>query len=83
MKKLDSERVAFCSNPEPKRYERNVDVIEHLEKIALSKYKLYNSDLKKSGNSFYKRSNFSIPFSIRSCRSNNAPLLDFNKKRFL
>ncbi len=30
MKKLDSERVAFSSNPEPKKYERNVDVIEHL-----------------------------------------------------
>lgn len=30
-------------NPEPKKYERTTDVIEHLEKIALSKYKLYHS----------------------------------------
>jgi hypothetical protein len=51
------------------KYERSYDVIEHLEKIVLSKYKLYQSDLKKSNGSFYKRSNFSIPYSVRTSKT--------------
>ncbi len=75
--------MVFNSSAEPQRYERSVDVIEHLEKIVLSKYKLYQSEMKKSNGSFYRRSTFSIPFSIRSCKTNNSNSLDFNKKRFM
>ncbi len=59
-----------------------MDVIEHLEKLVLSKHKLYQSELRKSNGSLYKRSSFSIPFSTRTTKT-NAKNWDFNKKRFI
>lgn len=67
MKQLEEERQSFFSDPEPKKYERKteVEVIEHIEKIVLSKYRLYQSEIKRSSvGSAFKRSRASNNFSV-------------------
>ena len=62
MKHFKYERTCFKVNPDPRKYSRTPAVTNHLEDLMLSKYKLYQSEFKKSSmsNSMFKMSTFSI-----------------------
>ncbi len=56
------ERTSFKANPDPRKYTRANDTTNQLENLMLSKYKLYQSDFKRSNvaSSIFKMSTFSI-----------------------
>lgn len=62
MKLFKYERTGFKANPDPRKYTRAVDATNQLENLMLSKYKLYQSEYKRSnvGSSIFKMSTFSI-----------------------
>jgi hypothetical protein len=62
LKTFKYERTSFKANPDPRKYTRAVDATNQLENLMLSKYKLYQSEYKRSNvaSSIFKMSTFSI-----------------------
>lgn len=63
MKYLKYERTSFKANPDPRKYTRASDTTNQLENLMLSKYKLYQSEYKRSNvanSNIFKMSTFSI-----------------------
>ena len=56
------ERTIFKANPDPRKYIRATDTTNQLENLMLSKYKLYQSQYRRSNvaSSIFKMSTFSI-----------------------
>lgn len=62
MKYFKYERTSFKANPDPRKYTRALGATNQLENLMLSKYKLYNSEYRRSNvaSSIFKMSTFSI-----------------------
>lgn len=62
LKKYQNERERFRKNPRSPEYKRDIETIEHIEKLILEKSKLYKSKTESKYSSIFRTSNFTIDF---------------------